>query len=772
MKNIKELIIMLFFMFSADAQIAVMPAGAGDSISPYQIDSFPNLYWLSTDTSVWAKGKYFVQNADIDASVTSSLPNGFSSIGDSLNNFIGHYNGKGHNISYLFIYYAKKYNGLFGILNGYIDSLDILSCNLTSKNTNIGIVAGYVKSGIISNCCVTGCMAGLMSNSAGGIAGYVKSGTIKNCNTKISIESYTLCKAGGIAGIVSSNATIINCSSTGNVDGLFDIGGLVGNNSGKIISCYTFCNVTGSSDVGGITGNNTGTIKNCHTDGFVGGGEFAGGITGNNYDTIDNCYATGSIHTGSSYAGGLVGYNYQKSVITNSFAIGTVTAKEGGIGGLVGHTDSFSTILNCYARGNVHSKSGGDIGGLVGSCYYAGNICNCYATGNLYIDTSVVCDNTGGLIGYSFKSNLFNCYATGNVYGSKFNGGFIGYAVNDIIVKNCYSTGNVYGSDSYVGGFVGYAKQENIVDCYSTGKNSCDSIYLGGFAGINISGVFSNCFSTGHIVGEAKLKGGFTGKNDSGYIYNCYWDINASKSDSGAGQNSGTMSITGLTSVQMKDASNFVGFSFDTVWAIRKDSTYPYLRNVANNAPFAFGDSITTGRTLSLSRLLLNDYDPETMQAKLVLKINQLTSGATDSVSTLTFPDNITDGSYAYLTYRIGEIRDSLHDTLWGNIATSEIIIDLGHPADISKSSKITGKYGFNISSLNETAQYELPAAEYVSMKIFSLKGQLISEPVNSFQSPGKHFVDLRNNGLPPGGYVVMFCAGSYKKTTVTKLTR
>jgi len=156
-------------------------------------------------------------------------------------------------------------------------------------------------------------------------------------------------------GFTISNLTI-NLPSVNNV-GLFGVTGAsaVIQNVGLVGG-----SVTGGSNVGELAGSHSGTISNSYATGNVGGSSYVGGLVGyNNGGTISNSYATGSV-SGSSYVGGLVGDNNGGSVI-NSLAGAVVSGNSmngliakkpnqtSTLGGLVGSntgtvTDSFWNV--------------------------------------------------------------------------------------------------------------------------------------------------------------------------------------------------------------------------------------------------------------------------------------------------------------------------------------------------------------------------------------------------------------------------------------------
>ncbi len=86
--------------------------------------------------------------------------------------------------------------------------------------------------------------------------------------------------ASGLAG--ENNGNIICCYSTGIVNGIEYVGGLVGCNTqlGTIMSSHTSCNVNGNFHVGGLVGSNSGIVIYCYSNGLVNGIGDIGGLAG------------------------------------------------------------------------------------------------------------------------------------------------------------------------------------------------------------------------------------------------------------------------------------------------------------------------------------------------------------------------------------------------------------------------------------------------------------------------------------------------------------
>jgi len=134
----------------------------------------------------------------------------------------------------------------------------------------------------------------------------------------------------------------------GSVSGRYNIGGLVAYNYiGSISNCYSTGDVNGVEHVGGLVGENQGSISNCYSTGDVSGGWWVGGMVGENQGSVSNCYSTGDVN-GLDEVGGLVGHNGTiewlprqpprefPGFIHNSYSTGNVQG-EFNVGGLVGY---------------------------------------------------------------------------------------------------------------------------------------------------------------------------------------------------------------------------------------------------------------------------------------------------------------------------------------------------------------------------------------------------------------------------------------------------
>jgi hypothetical protein len=493
--------------------------------------------------------------------------------------------------------------------------------------------------------------------------------------TNVSILGYSKACA-----LVAENcyATVKDCYATGSVQSASSdlIGGLVAyNNSGTITGCSFSGSVSGLKYVGGLTGENDGVIKNSSAKGKVSGSSYVGGLTGLTYGTTTNCCFSGTV-TGS--------YQY--------------------IGGLIGES-LYSTINNSYAMGSV--KGAKYVGGLIG--WSSGDKINyCFTTNDVTAKQSSI----GGFIGYTYnKDTISYSYSTGNVTGNTDVGGFIG--ANISIVKNCYSTGNVTGS-SYVGGMNGF-NSGKLYDSYSTGLVSGPKLETGGLTGYNItaSGCYWNTSTSGQSKGYAVIA--------TSNVYN----------------------VVGLTTTEIKNSSNLDSLNFTTIWKIREDSTYAGLQNISDNAPFAFSDVINVSKSvfatgIPTSSLLANDYDIETLQKSLTLKVESISGGTFDTLTNkFYFPDTANTGNVITVKYRIGEVRSVKSDTLWGNRAQSVIVL-----VDLSNISNTTKEDTPIIIDLSSVASIYSGALSYSILKS-PVNGKITINNDSLVYTPDKNFYGL-----------------------------
>ncbi len=295
-----------------------------------------------------------------------------------------------------------------------------------AQTTAAGVTVTTSTPNYINNSVVTGNVTAAAANQVGGLAG--QAGSIFNSHTLGNVSGKAT--VGGLAGFAHS---VYNSYALGNVSSSAsgEAGGLLGRLSSNLwlgiaSSYWSGQEVSGSSFAGGLVGYSFGgPVYNSYAtgSGAVRGGTYSGGLVGATTGDIVNSYSTVTVIGAGNSVGGLVGsFGSLNSIptMTNSWATGSVTSSTSGIGigGLVG--TSYGTVINSYAGGAVTGTNGatGGIGGLLGSNLGGGSVNNSFANGTVTstaTSTSVVA-YAGGLIGFNQSSgSVNNSYASGAV---------------------------------------------------------------------------------------------------------------------------------------------------------------------------------------------------------------------------------------------------------------------------------------------------------------------------------------------------------------------
>jgi hypothetical protein len=292
MKSLKIFIISISLLIITNtllfSQTAVIPAeGTGSELSPYEIATLSNLYWIADNSSRW--DYYYIQTAKIDASDTEEWfdGDGWLPIGNATTKFSGSYDGQGYTISGLYINRPTEGNvGLFGHF-GHPTGQNTQASTIRKVNlTGVTVIGGRG----------TGTLVGRITGNTN---------TLIECCTA---ENGSVVGDGATGGLVGSNNSYRETPG--------------GTDNSLIRSCYADINVSlsnnpsaGKDKFGGLSGcNQKGTILNSYALGSVtaedSGAERIGGIAGcaDLRGMIEKSYSIGQVNgQGSSLVGGLVG---------------------------------------------------------------------------------------------------------------------------------------------------------------------------------------------------------------------------------------------------------------------------------------------------------------------------------------------------------------------------------------------------------------------------------------------------------------------------------
>ena len=310
--------------------------------------------------------------------------------------------------------------------------------------------------------------------NAGGLAGTIDE--IRYCFSNADVLSES--QLGGLVGWLYDN--IENCYATGEVNSLtVNAGGLIGvSDNASVSNCYSLSNVTaGGQNVGGLIGYATsGTILNCYATGQINGGWAIGGLIGQSSANVSNSYAVGDVtsnQTGAS--GGLIGHF--NGSLSNCYATGDVVNLNPDAavsGGLVGDWKSGALITQSYATGDV--IGGSMLGGFLGKAQHDGtasspkvlNIVDCYSTGDVSGSRSIG-GFAGGTLDYNgFATNEVNfedCISFGKVECVDGGGSFLGGILNAPNNESSYSTVTITNCKSLSQGI------ETVGKCYKWGTS-------------------------------------------------------------------------------------------------------------------------------------------------------------------------------------------------------------------------------------------------------------------------------------------------------------
>lgn len=346
-------------------------------------------------------------------------------------------------------------------------------------------------------------------------------------------------------------------------------------------------------------------------------GDVAGGIVANlTESTISLCINTGKVagSSSSSSAGGIVGsIGFGGAATTIASCRNEGEVSHGWIGGIVGEINnglyrgSNYYIENCS---NFGALSGGITGGIIGYVALGEDTTNTFSlrnntNGGTVIDGSYY---VGGIVGYLNSPGtavIEKCNNSSDISGKDYLGGICGWLKGNATFSECYNRGSIYGF-AYIGGVLGYAFQVNnsaqtIKNCFNLGnidgESSCggilgDAIFHGDSLSKQKDISIDTSYSVGEISGYERI-GSIAGSGENARARYCYYLVNSACDASGTyqcgfgsnAQGSQTPDTSGSTiplyPSEMSEQDNFVGFNFESVWAINDSWEYKYPTLVA-----------------------------------------------------------------------------------------------------------------------------------------------------------------------------------------------
>ncbi len=656
----------ILFAFSISAQ-GVEPEGSGTQEDPYIMRSPGNLEWLGNTTAAW--NNHFVQIADIDAFVSRNWNEGAGMIpiGNYDDCFTGSYDGRGFEISNLYMNRTEENDiGLFGwITNATIINTSLVDCSIRGRTRVAGLVS-YASYSVIDNCMVSGEVIA-NQNWATGLVFELCSSEAENCYSNANVTANGG-QASGMFYVLLSNESTSNSHydyETVRVNGEHAVhfgalpSGLYHDwiNNSRMLDIDNYLTmddseylITSFDDFEKLLafGTQEGVAFRLTTDlDFSNHPNFfipqlscdfnGGGNTLRNIDialddfqvssgffciasdcAISNLYCTQIEFYGGDYGGFLAGLGYDLTV-TNCHFDGIVGCEDFA-GGFIGSVKN-STFENCSFTGQV--SGGYQTGGLFGVLHTSHCI-------DCMVDAVVTgIGSVAGITGIlNLCSSLTRCYSCGEANASgQFAGGIFGQLGTNSNIDECFSSVDVSGHE-YVGGFGGNASQPRISNCYAYGDVQGYD-YVGGFIGqvlqsSSFIGTINNCYSSGFVHGETNA-GGLIGHVQACDILNCFWDIDSSDletSDGGTGKSSEDMrrikTYTYLETYGLDEAWDFQGNYYDDagnedIWQINAtvNDGLPYL-TWQGFVPVEEGTGQAPILSSAFNAIYPNPFNPET----------------------------------------------------------------------------------------------------------------------------------------------------------------
>ncbi len=486
-------------------------------------------------------------------------------------------------------------------------------------NAFVGGLAGEfsASSGAV-RCSATGAVSG--STSVGGLVGSITTSSSSAYSVLDSTASGAvvgMLQVGGLVGTMGDASAISRSSATGDVGGVgaSKVGGLVGENRAVISDSFAVGAVTGASTVGGLVGFNQGLIADSYSTGLPTGSASTGGLVGSQ--------ATGPLVVLAEAVESF--WDTQRSGLTTSAGGSGKTTAELNTAATFSKWNGTTTWV--IAEGSLPKHRTTPVACVVGAAAFGGGAgtrtnpyligqpaqmyqirCNLSASFKLTADLDFsegphfpplgdwlgpgfsgdfdgngktisnlrVYGQNAGLFGATSASaslhdlRLVNVevggsYQVGTVVGQSL-GSLTNVKIEGGVVRGIYVVGGLAGSASgttsrcsssaevrltsgYGGGLIGYANSGTLSDSYSMGSVTGGNGLVGGS-----SGPISRCYAAGPIVRGQGFGSGSP-------VTSCYWDLTTS------GQTQGPGGI-GKTDAQMRDATTFVGWDFDTVWQL------------------------------------------------------------------------------------------------------------------------------------------------------------------------------------------------------------
>lgn len=573
-----------------------------------------------------------VNSGEISIGTTTAHITGGS---NSIGGFVGHNFGTitfgGASGTVLSDTAATDVGGFVGQNDGTI-TLSNATGNVTSNGTSVAGFVGQNDMSIQTSTATGNVVQNGANQNSAGFAG-INNGLLESIFSTGNVTSNGI-DTGGVFGEGGSASVVRDCYTTGEIQGLSQVGGIGGNSSGKVTSCYKTLGFTVATDAANVALNAGGGF------GIVQGGEIefsyvtasvaatganseqVGGFIGATSTSpyIHHAFALGDVLGTGTDVGGFIG-NISTASITNVYSNNTVTTTAGISGSLVGKGEGYFEVTDAYSLGNSEGTIVGTIGAVNSTSLEASH---CFT----YSDVRSTSINGGGFAGRIQAGTVSLSYSAGNVLGSAGTGmgGFVGdLSASSTTITNSAAYGKVesFGT-TRVGGFIGHAPSTAgifILNSFGHGFVSSPATSVGGFAGRTVAGqTYRNVYARGNVHGGGDQIGGLFGDSQStianaystatltnggtnvgasigqdtaSTLSEIYWDGTiASGSVTDIGNTGNNANIISFPQTNMFQQATYAGFDFANDWVMplgADGNGYPKLRSHY----FCFGTALT-----------------------------------------------------------------------------------------------------------------------------------------------------------------------------------
>jgi hypothetical protein len=253
------------------------------------------------------------------------------------------------------------------------------------------------------------------------------------------------------------------------------------------------------------------------------------------------------------------------------------------IAGFVEWVDD-TAFEDCSADVDIHSPMSNGVGGFVGTMV-SGDIIRSDVRGIIEGNTYV-----GGFVGFMEDGVLETVTADVDITGLVYVGGVVGNMMGGSVLR-AHTVGRVEATGTYAGGIAG-SQQDATIEQARGSADIFGGGDLGGISGIMNNGTIHDSYADGTVQGIV-TQGGLMGSGrwstithsyavawvptggglcqsfTDGSLTSSYWNVEVAGTDwSGAGE--------ALTTAEMTNEANFVGWDFATTWDLSGD--HPTLR--------------------------------------------------------------------------------------------------------------------------------------------------------------------------------------------------